>query len=85
MTTSSPGLILQIDFSKHTVAAVLHQKTEDSKRFISAKNKTLKPYEWRYYSTKGELLALVHGMDKFAHILAYWSLQSCLTTLVSLM
>ena len=61
---------MQVDFSKHAVAAVLHQRTEGGERFIAARTKTLKPYKKRYCSTKGELLALVHGLTKFAHILA---------------
>ena len=69
-TMTYPGLILQVDFSKNAVAAVLHQQTEQGERFIAARTKTLKPYEKRYCSTKGELLALVHGLDKFAHVLA---------------
>ena len=69
-TMTYPGLILQVDFSKNAVAAVLHQQTEQGERFIAARTKTLKPYKKRYCSTKGELLALVHGLDKFAHVLA---------------
>ena len=41
------GLILKINFSKGLAAAVLHQKTENSKRFISAKTKTSKLYKWK--------------------------------------
>ena len=44
-TMTYPGLILQVDFSKNAVAAVLHQQTEQGERFIAARTKTLKPYE----------------------------------------
>ena len=63
-------LVLQLDFSKHALAAVLHQQTEEGERFIAARTKMLKLYKRRYYSTEGELLALVHGLDKFDRILA---------------
>ena len=56
--------------SELEVNAVLHQQTKEGKRFIAARTKTLKPYERRYCSMKGELLALVYGLDKFAHVLA---------------
>ena len=46
------GLNLQINLSKHVVAVVLHQKSEDSKEFISVRTKTLKPYKRRYCLTK---------------------------------
>ena len=69
-TMTYPGLVLQVDFSINTVAAVLHQQTEEGVRFIEARTKTLKPYEKRYCSMKGELLALVHRLDKFTHVLA---------------
>ena len=65
-----PGLVLQVDFSKHMVAAILYQKTKEGERFISARTRRLKPYKWRYCSIKEELLELVHWMDKFTHILS---------------
>ena len=41
-TMTYPDLILQVDFSKHAVAAVLHQGREEGERFIAARTKTLK-------------------------------------------
>ena len=65
-----PGLHLHIDFSRFAVAAVLHQTIPQGERFIAAKTRTLKPYEHRYCSARGELLALLHGLSKFKHILS---------------
>ena len=69
-TMTYPGLQLHIDFSRFAIAAVLHQTTSQGERFISAKTRTLKPYKRRYCSAKGELLALLHGLSKFKHILS---------------
>ena len=39
-------------------------------RFIAAKSRKLKSYETRYHLSKGELLALVFGLQKFSYLLA---------------
>ena len=64
------GLHLHINFSRYAVAAVLHQTTPQGEWFIAAKIRTLKPYERRYCSAKGELLALLHGLSKFEHVMS---------------
>ena len=63
--------MLQIDFSSTAIAAVLNQRDPVTRqlRFVSAKTRTLRDYEKRYSSTKGELLALVYGLEKFDWIL----------------
>ena len=42
----------------------------EEERFNAAKTKTLNPCKKNYCSPKGELLALMHGLKKFAHVLA---------------
>ena len=41
----------------------------EEERFNAAKTKTLNPCKKNYCSPKGELLALMHGLKKFAHVL----------------
>ena len=65
-----PGLILMADYSKYSIAAVLHQKTDLGEKFFVAKTRMLKPYEMNYYSAKRELLALLYGLEKFSHVLS---------------
>ena len=65
-----PNLVLDIDFSKTAIAAVLHQGNEEKGlRFTGAKSRKLRSYERNYHSSKGELLALFFGLGKFSHIL----------------
>jgi len=64
------GLIIDIDFSATAVAAVLSQDQDGNLRFIGCKSRKLKDYERRYHSTKGELMGMVFGLEKFQHILA---------------
>ena len=67
-----PYLMLSLDFSAKAMAAVLTQGVdqEDRKgRLIAAKSRKCKPYEQNYHSAKGELAALVYGVEKFRHIL----------------
>ena len=37
---------------------------------FSQKTRMLKPYEMNYYSAKRELLALLHRLEKFSHVLS---------------
>ena len=67
-----PYLMLSLDFSAKAMAAVLTQGTDQDDhrgRLIAAKSRKCKPYEENYHSAKGELAALVYGVEKFRHIL----------------
>jgi hypothetical protein len=58
-THTYQDLVMDIDFSKTAIAAVLMQRQNGDLRFIAAKSRKLKTYEKRYHSSKGELSALV--------------------------
>ena len=60
---------LTIDFSKHAVGAILSHKQKGKDRFLGVKGRKCRPYECNYHSSKGEMLALVYGLDKFSHFL----------------
>ena len=67
--------VLHIDFSKQAVAAILHQMQRAQpggdweEFFIACKGRKLMSYEQNYHSSKGELLALYYGVQKFSHFL----------------
>ena len=68
----SPGakpFVLTIDFSKNAVGAILSQEQKGKDRFLGVKGHKCCTYECNYHSSKGEMLALVYGLDKFSHLL----------------
>ena len=68
----SPGakpFTLTIDFSKNAVGAILSQEQQGKDRFLGVKGRKCRTYECNYHSSKGEMLALVYGLDKFSHLL----------------
>ena len=71
-TNTYPYLMLSLDFSAKAMAAVLTQgvdKEDKIGRLIAAKSRKCRPYEENYHSSKGELAALLYGVEKFKHIL----------------
>ena len=66
---------MHIDFSKQAVAAILHQMQRAQpggvweEYFIACKGRKLMAYEQNYHSSKGKLLALYYGVQKFSHFL----------------
>ena len=63
--------ILTIDFSKVAIGAVLSQEQHGKERFLGVKGRKCRVYEANYHSSKGEILALVYGLQKFNHLLRY--------------
>ena len=64
----SKRFILTIDFSK---VAVLFQEQHGKERFLGVKGRKCRIYEANYNSSKGELLALMNGLQKFTHLLRW--------------
>ena len=62
---------LMIDFSKVAVGVVLSQEQHGKERFLGVKGRKCRVYEQNYHSSKGELLALVYGLQKFNHLLKW--------------
>ena len=58
-TLGAKPFVLTIEFSKHTVGAVLSQEQKGKDCFLGVKGRKFRPYECNYHSSKGELLALV--------------------------
>ena len=70
-SVDSKPFILTIDFSKVAVEAVLSQEKLGKERFLGVKGRKCQIYEQNYNSIKGELLALVYGLQKFNHLLQW--------------
>jgi len=68
---SAEPFILDTDFSKTNIAAIISQKQEGEERFIGAGARKCNQVEQNYPSHKGELAAAVMGMRKFEHILRF--------------
>jgi len=69
---SSPGpFILDTDFSKTNLAAILSQEQEGVEPFLGAGARKCNAAEQNYPYHKGELAAAVLGMRKFEHILRF--------------
>ncbi len=68
---SGEPFILDTDFSKTNLAAILSQKQGSSEKFIGAGARKCNKAEQNYPSHKGELAAAVMGMRKFEHILRF--------------
>ena len=66
-----PNYILRIYFSKVAVGAVLSQEQHGKERFLGVKGRKCRVYEANYHSSKGEILALVYGLQKFDDLLRY--------------
>ncbi len=69
--TSPEPFILDTDFSKTNVAAILSQKQNGEEKFIGAAARKCNQAEQNYPSHKGELAAAIMGMRKFEHILRF--------------
>ena len=67
----SKPFILTIDFSKQAVAAILSQEQHGTERFLGVKGRKCRIYESNYHSSKGELLAIMYGLQKFNHLLRW--------------
>ena len=69
-SVDSKPFFLTIDFSKVAVGAV-SQEQHSTERFLGFKGRKCRVYEQNYHSSKGELLALVYGLQKFNHLLKW--------------
>ena len=59
-------LILDTDASQYAVGSVLSQRQPDGKVWVVAYgSKTLNSHEWRYCTTRKEMLAVVMALRKF--------------------
>ena len=67
----SKPFILTIDYSKMAIGAVLSQEIHGKEWFLGVKGRKCRVYEANYHSSKGEILALVYGLQKFDHLLRY--------------
>ena len=63
------GLVVDIDFSKTAISGVVNQVQNGQLRFITAKSRKCRPYESRYHSSKGEMIALFYALSKFESLL----------------
>ena len=63
--------ILTIDFSKIAIGAVLSQEQHGKEKFLGVKGRKCCVYEANYHSSKGDMLALLYGLQKFDHLLRY--------------
>ena len=63
--------ILTTDWSTKAISAVLSQEQNGVERMIAACGRKCSGPESRYDSMKGEMCALIHGLNKFDHILSY--------------
>ena len=70
-SVNSKPFILTIDFSKVAIGAVLSQEQHGKERFLGVKGRKCRIYEANYHLSKGEILALVYGLQKFDHLLRY--------------
>ena len=70
-SVGSKPFILTIDFSKQAVAAILSQEQHGAERFLGVKGRKCRVYESNYHSSKGELLALMYGLQKYEHLLRW--------------
>jgi transposase InsO family protein len=68
---SKEPFILDTDFSKTNLAAILSQVQDGQEKFIGAGARKCNQAEQNYPSHKGELAAAVMGMRKFEHLLRY--------------
>jgi Reverse transcriptase (RNA-dependent DNA polymerase)/RNase H-like domain found in reverse transcriptase len=68
---SEEPFILDTDFSKTNLAAILSQKQDGEEKFIGAGARKCNRAEQNYPSHKGELAAVVMGLRKFEHILRF--------------
>ena len=68
---SEEPFILDTDFSKTNLAAILSQVQDGQEKFIGAGARKCNQAEQNYPSHKGELAAAVMGMRKFEHLLRY--------------
>jgi len=69
--SSDTPFILDTDFSKTNMAAVLSQVQRGEEKFIGAGARKCNTAERNYPSHKGELAAVVMGLRKFEHILRF--------------
>ena len=63
--------VLDIDWSKHCIAAVLSQEQNGQEVLIGALSRKCSVAESRYSSHKGEASALVYALEKYNHFLRY--------------
>jgi RNase H-like domain found in reverse transcriptase len=68
---SMEPFLLDTDFSKTNLAAILSQKQNGEEKFIGAGARKCNQAEQNYPSHKGELAAVVMGLRKFEHILRF--------------
>jgi RNase H-like domain found in reverse transcriptase/Reverse transcriptase (RNA-dependent DNA polymerase) len=68
---SAEPFILDTDFSKTSLAAILSQRQGGEEKFIGAGAQKCNKAEQNYPSHKGELAAVVMGLRKFEHILRF--------------
>ena len=68
---SHKPFVLTIDFSSEAVGVLLEQEQGGSMKLIAAAGRKTTPGETHYASWKGEYAALVYGIRKFEHMLAY--------------
>ena len=53
------------------VGAVLSQEQHRKEQFLGVKERKCRIYEANYHSSKGELLGLLYGLQKFNHLLMW--------------
>ena len=70
-SVNSKPFILTIDFSKVAIGAVLSKEQHGKERLLGVKGRKCRVYEANYHSSKGEILALMYGLQKFDHLLRY--------------
>ena len=50
---------------------MLSQEQHGKQKFLGVKGRKCQVYEANYHSSKGEMLALLYGLQKFDHLLRY--------------
>ena len=70
-SVNAKPFILTIDFSKIAIGAVLSQEQHGKEMFLGVKGRKCRVYEANYHSSKGEMLALLYGLQMFDHLLGY--------------
>jgi hypothetical protein len=68
---SKEPFILDTDFSKTNLAAILSQNQGGEEKFIGARARKCNKAEQNHPSHKGELAAVIMGFRKFEHILRF--------------
>ena len=63
--------ILTTEWSKENIGGVLSQVQDEQERFYGCWGKKCNKYEKNYPSYKRELLAVIHCIKKWKHILSY--------------